>query len=116
MRDFRASPPPTSVDLIVGSAFADLFPPADLVSSLLRFAAPSSSPLLYFPITYAGMTVFDVMDASGPGDVEGLRLYNDALRERGHSLEPEEVRRGGLFVYNGHATCSQPTELCYKTA
>ena len=62
------------------------------MSSLLRFS-PGAPSLLYLPITYAGMTLFDAMDAYGPGDTEGLGLYNDALRERGHSLEPEEVRR-----------------------
>ena len=109
MHDFRSSPPtPPSKppDLIVGSAFADLFDPTSLVSSLLKFA-PGSSPLLYFPITYAGMTICDDMSASGPSDVAGFAMYNQALKGRGHSLDPGEL--GAAIERHGGSVLSEET-------
>ena len=98
MRDFRddaneeegASKPP---DLIVGSCFADLFDPEDLIANLKKIAKRGST-LLYFPITYGGMTTCgDMRPATEqtPSDTKAFAIYNEALEDQGHNLDPSRI-------------------------
>lgn len=88
--DSSKSKPP---DLIVGSCFADLFHPEDLIVSLKKIAK-QGSPLLYFPITYGGMTTCSEMRPATdttPSDARAFAIYNDALVDQGHNLDPTRI-------------------------
>ena len=110
--------------LIVGCCFADLLEPYDLVSSLMRCFLSSwsqqqqqqqpsdlsqTTTLVYFPITFAGITQFlppqpfepsadcddygDDMGSSGgkniPSDTTAFSLYSQCLSDvHGHNLDP----------------------------
>jgi len=92
-------------NLIVGCCFADLMDPHVLVESLLRFTAGSSSQkdtLVYFPITFAGITQFlppqpfntrtDASRRTIPSDTTAFSLYSNALTlEHGHNLDPNKL-------------------------
>ncbi|GMH52802.1 hypothetical protein TL16_g01310 [Triparma laevis f. inornata] len=103
--DSKSKPP----DLIVGSCFADLFHPEDLIVSLKKIAK-QGSPLLYFPITYGGMTTCSEMRPATdttPSDARAFAIYNDALVDQGHNLDPTRIvsaikKHGGavLGLYN----------------
>ncbi|GMH83453.1 hypothetical protein TrVE_jg1048 [Triparma verrucosa] len=113
MRDFRddaneeegASKPP---DLIVGSCFADLFDPEDLIANLKKIAKRGST-LLYFPITYGGMTTCgDMRPATEqtPSDTKAFAIYNEALEDQGHNLDPSRIisaieKHGGSVLGSG---------------
>jgi NADPH:quinone reductase-like Zn-dependent oxidoreductase/FMN phosphatase YigB (HAD superfamily) len=102
---------------IVGCCFADLVQPHDLVSSLLRCFLSSTetaktdmldsksekepvdsyNALLYFPITFAGVTQFvpakPVCKQNGiPSDTIAFRTYSQSLQaDHHHSLQPEDL-------------------------
>ena len=97
-----------SPHLVVGCCFADLIPPRPLAQRLVhRFlATPSTSfnrTLLYFPITFAGITqllppqpFFQNDDEDGrwfvPSDTTALHLYEQALHnDHGHNLDPHAL-------------------------
>ena len=102
-------PQPTP-HLIMGCCFADLVEPYDLTKALLRrFLSSSSSSssdpslgaqhtetLVYFPITFQGITQFvppcsleEWHSPMIPSDTTAFSLYSRALREQhGHHLDP----------------------------
>jgi hypothetical protein len=100
------SPPPDhSPTLIVGCCFADLMDPEYLTINLIRtFGLLHKAPvagdatLLYFPITFAGVTQFlpaQPFQAGGqagntiiPSDTVAFRIYSHILQsDLGHNLE-----------------------------
>ena len=95
----RVCPTPHS---IVGCCFADLMDPTELVPSLLhRFLSRPTdvrSCLLYFPITFRGMTQFVPpapfqYSVNVPSDTLAFRLYSKALEEdHKHNLDPIRLR------------------------
>ena len=118
MQDFRSedweendsTPTP---HLIVGSCVADLFDPDELSQELRRIAG-KGNPLLYFPITYAGMTILsdpstECKIQNIPSDTMAMRMYNDALTfEVGHNLNPSLFidalsRFGGRLIAKGNS-------------
>jgi threonine dehydrogenase-like Zn-dependent dehydrogenase len=92
-------------DLVVGCCFADLIQPDQLVPSLIRtfklLEHKNSDTLLYFPITFAGVTQFlppkPFEEAKIPSDTVAFGLYSKALIDNlGHNLDPnllQEVMR-----------------------
>lgn len=90
------------IDLVIGCCFADLFDPGQLAISLQRFAnGKESPPLIYLPITFAGITQFNpeypAAPSSGklnrviPSDTSVFRMYSDSLTNHGHNLEPSRI-------------------------
>lgn len=98
--------------LIVGCCFADLLEPYDLSSSIMRcFLSESpnlstrSHAMVYFPITFAGVTQFlppqpfesartgsNDVSAMLPSDTKAFALYSKALVEKsGHNLDPDKI-------------------------
>ncbi|KAL7517416.1 hypothetical protein ACHAWX_002341, partial [Stephanocyclus meneghinianus] len=89
------SDPPTDLDLIVGCCFADLFDPDFLTQSLLRLVTGQgtchSTPLVYFPITFTGITQFTPAlpaSATCPSDTSVFRMYAESLKRHGHNVNP----------------------------
>ena len=58
------------LDLVIGCCFADLFDPNQLALSLQRFALGGSPPLVYLPITFAGITQFNPAYPAAPSQGE----------------------------------------------
>ena len=100
--------PPNALDLIIGCCFADLFDPDQLALALSRFARVSDSrnltklsPLVYFPITFAGITQFSPslpLESSEssrcqwiPSDTTAFRVYSESLSGHGHNLDPSRI-------------------------
>ena len=87
-------------NLIVGCCFADLIDPAVLVPSLIQSfnLLDSKDTLLYFPITFCGITQFlppkpfetpDSDSMTIPSDTAAFQVYSKALTETlGHNLDP----------------------------
>lgn len=80
-------------DLIVGCCFADLFPrPNELIQRILQLSNMFSSNkklLLYFPITFAGATLFD---KPRPSDHQIFQEYSNLLKtELSHNLDPNKI-------------------------
>eukprot|EP00977_Amphora_coffeiformis_P007019 scaffold1519_cov166-Amphora_coffeaeformis.AAC.19 len=110
---------PPSPDLIVGCCFADLLPPDELTRSILRcfLSKPQtyqSSALLYFPITFWGITQFAPSlpaAESGtqvtPSDTQAFAAYSKILdKDFEHSLNPQDliestVNYGGCLISQG---------------
>ncbi|KAL7473105.1 hypothetical protein ACHAXS_013463 [Conticribra weissflogii] len=99
---------PQSPDLFIGCCFADLFDPDELVLSLLNFARTSKSgitkqtpPLVYFPITFAGITQFSPSIPAQssrkneneliPSDTTAFSFYSNSLSSHGHNLDPQRI-------------------------
>jgi NADPH:quinone reductase-like Zn-dependent oxidoreductase/FMN phosphatase YigB (HAD superfamily) len=89
-------------NLIIGCCFADLINPQQLARSLLlRFLSSSASGkcLLYFPITFRGVTQFVPAQPlaaceSLPSDTTAFALYSQALSNVcEHNLDPELLER-----------------------
>lgn len=118
--DFASLPSQSddSPDLIVGCCFADLIEPEKLVPQLIssfhlldgHSEGDSNDTLVYFPITFVGMTQFlpsrpfefrvDDDPTSNsfprkrviPSDTKAFQLYSDALTSSlGHNLEPNRL-------------------------
>jgi hypothetical protein len=114
--------------LIVGCCFADLFQPYDLVTSLLRFFLSNSSDgcahsLIYFPITFGGVTQFlppqpferspDYSSQLVPSDTKAFALYSKALREtHGHDY----LWRTMLYFFGTVAAQEIQAEGCNAVA
>lgn len=104
-------------DLVIGCCFADLLDPGQLAISLQRFAhGRESPPLVYLPITFAGITQFhpEYPAAPSPGklnrlipsDTSAFRMYSDSLTNRGHNLDPTRIVNaisdyGGSLISKG---------------
>ena len=106
-------------DLIVGCCFADLLSPDELVGSLLRcfLNRPTStqpSALIYFPITFWGVTQFvpsSLMEIGSnsdvPSDTQAFTVYSRVLEDVfGHSLNPHDLiesvkDHGGTLLARG---------------
>ena len=101
---------------IVGCCFADLIEPSALVQSIKCFVGTKSgsSPLVYFPITFAGTTQFLHTKPYGksargwiPSDTHVFRTYAASLRDdQGHNLDPHQLveafeRHGGELLMQG---------------
>jgi threonine dehydrogenase-like Zn-dependent dehydrogenase len=93
-----------SPDLIVGCCFSDLIAPDELVRSVLRcfMTKPESfqsSALLYFPITFWGVTQLlpsspaaTIEKQTTPSDTQAFQLYGKVLDEEfGHHLQPSKL-------------------------
>lgn len=94
-------------DLIVGCCFADLLDPVELTKSLLRRFSSKASidvhgqdlllPLVYFPITFSGVTQVlpplpaEENDVMIPSDTAAFRFYSKALAQQGHQLDPDRL-------------------------
>ena len=89
-------------DLVIGCCFADLFDPGQLAISLQRFAnGKESPPLVYLPITFAGITQFHPeypaapslgkLNRLIPSDTSAFRMYSDSLTNHGHNLDPTRI-------------------------
>ena len=105
--------------VIVGCCFADLIEPSALVQSLKCYVAKlknGASPLVYFPITFAGTTQFlpsqpFSKSARGwiPSDTAAFRSYSKALSDdQGHNLDPRQLveaveRHGGELLQQGRS-------------
>ena len=119
-RDFQAQQrTPHDLDLIIGCCFADLFEPNQLALSLQRFALGGvigHPPLIYFPITFAGITQFRPAHPSFssqgrhnqmiPSDTTAFRMYSESLTDHGHNLDPSRIvnaikDHGGELILNG---------------
>jgi threonine dehydrogenase-like Zn-dependent dehydrogenase/FMN phosphatase YigB (HAD superfamily) len=98
---------------IVGCCFADLIEPSALVQSLKCYVGKKNgpSPLVYFPITFAGTTQFLHSQPYGkstrgwiPSDTHVFRSYALSLRhDQGHNLDPRQLvdafeRHGGELL------------------
>ncbi|KAI2513313.1 L-threonine 3-dehydrogenase [Fragilaria crotonensis] len=98
---------------IVGCCFADLIEPTALVQSLKCYVGTRNgpSPLVYFPITFAGTTQFLHTQPYGksargwiPSDTQVFRSYAQSLRDdQGHNLDPRQLveafeRHGGELL------------------
>ena len=108
-----------SPDLIVGCCFADLLSPDELTRSILRcfLNKPHNyqlSALLYFPITFWGVTQFvpslpaaETSTKVIPSDTQAFAAYSKILEEDfGHSLNPHDliesiVNHGGCLISQG---------------
>ena len=109
--------PANGLDLIIGCCFADLFEPSQLAQSLQQFApGRSNQPLVYFPITFEGMTRFSPAypsvqtqgshDPMIPSDTTAFRMYSESLTNHGHNLEPDRIvnairDHGGSLISEG---------------
>ena len=104
------------LDLIIGCCFADLFDPGQLALSLQRFALGGSPPLVYLPITFAGITQFDPaypaapslgqVNQMTPSDTTAFRMYSESLANHGHNLDPSLIvnaicNHGGSIISKG---------------
>jgi hypothetical protein len=110
-------------DLIIGCCFADLFDPERLVPDLIRtfgllknLSLASKGSLVYFPITFAGITQFlppqpfrenDNSNKVIPSDTVAFRSYSRALETvLGHNLNPTLLKNvmedyGAEFLSDG---------------
>jgi FMN phosphatase YigB (HAD superfamily) len=123
-------------NLIMGCCFADLMDPHELVESLLRFTAAThnDTTLVYFPITFAGITQFLPPQPFGtrtnaarrtiPSDTTAFHIYSKALATRhGHNLDPDKLVAamsdyGATLVHRGPSNWKiDPTdnEYLWKT-
>ncbi|KAG7353901.1 alcohol dehydrogenase [Nitzschia inconspicua] len=98
-----------SPNLIVGCCFADLMDPQHITVNLIRSfglmhktTAVEGAALIYFPITFAGVTQFlppvgfqkssASTDGMIPSDTAAFRTYSDALEsELGHNLDVHKL-------------------------
>jgi threonine dehydrogenase-like Zn-dependent dehydrogenase/FMN phosphatase YigB (HAD superfamily) len=112
----RGGPKPTP-DLIMGCCFADLHDPYQLIPSVMaqflagphRDTTPTGTTLLYFPITFCGVTLFSPpqpFQERIPSDTLAFRLYSEALQDMGHHLDPRQLQSaiedyGGSLVEQG---------------
>lgn len=117
LKSTKGAPP--SPDLIVGCCFADLLAPDELTRALLKFflnkpESFQSSALLYFPITFRGITQFipaSPAAAKGtkvtPSDTQAFAVYGQVLTESfNHYVVPEDKiestrNYGGNLVASG---------------
>ncbi|KAL3922639.1 MAG: hypothetical protein SGILL_002100, partial [Bacillariaceae sp.] len=98
--------PEQAPNLIVGCCFADLIDPSVLVADLIqsfsllhRRSRSSTGMLIYFPITFAGVTQFlpacpfeRQHDEVIPSDTTAFRWYSHALTSvLGHNLDPHAL-------------------------
>lgn len=104
------------LDLIIGCCFADLFDPGQLALSLQRFALGKSPPLVYLPITFAGVTQFNPAYPAAqslekrhqitPSDTTAFNIYSESLVNHGHNLDPSQIvnsisDHGGSIISKG---------------
>jgi hypothetical protein len=104
------------LDLVIGCCFADLFDPNQLALSLQRFALGGSPPLVYLPITFAGITQFNPAYPAAPSqgelnqvipsDTTAFRMYSQSLACHGHNLDPSRIvsairNHGGSLISKG---------------
>ena len=104
------------LDLLIGCCFADLFDPDQLALSLQRFALGGNPPLVYLPITFAGITHFNPAYQSSPSqrelnqvipsDTTAFRMYSQSLARHGHNLDPSQIvnkirNHGGSLISKG---------------
>jgi hypothetical protein len=140
MMDFTKEDCKMEVQLLVGCCFADLMDPHALVESLLRFTTTTTTTptttttgdtLVYFPITFTGITQFlppQPFGSSGedgrrriiPSDTAAFGMYSDALtNQHGHNLEPTKLvdamkDYGGILLHHGPSNWKiDPTENEY---
>ena len=108
-------------DLIVGCCFADLMNSRELAETVLkRFCNPSKqndsslphSTLIYFPITFAGVTQFEPpspFQGKIPSDTLAFSLYSQALANiHEHELDPLNIVQafndfGGTLLDKGQS-------------
>lgn len=105
VRIHQRTPSNPSPHIILGSCFADLVEPYELARSLLHqflsqadkdSYASNTETLMYFPITFSGITQFLPSKPFGqqnahlvPSDTLAFGLYAKALRLQGHNLDPD---------------------------
>jgi threonine dehydrogenase-like Zn-dependent dehydrogenase/FMN phosphatase YigB (HAD superfamily) len=119
--------------LLVGCCFADLMDPHELVESLFQCTS-SGDMLVYFPITFCGITQFLPPRPFGvggerrrrriPSDTTAFQMYSDVLtNQHGHNLEPTKLvsameAHGGILLNRGPSNwniCPKENEYLWTT-
>jgi FMN phosphatase YigB (HAD superfamily) len=132
MMDFALEKGKMEPQLLVGCCFADLMDPHELVESLFQYTF-SGDMLVYFPITFSGITQFlppQPFGVSGerrrqiPSDTTALQMYSSVLtNQHGHNLEPTKLvsameAHGGILLNRGPSNCKicpKENEYFWKT-
>ncbi|KAL1522681.1 hypothetical protein AB1Y20_017659 [Prymnesium parvum] len=110
-----ADQPAAPRDLVVASAFADLFPPPQLAALLARLAPGA---LAYLPITFDGVTRLEPPHngvGSVPSDERVMAAYHEHLEAQGQYLHPSDFVRaveaaGGAMLATGLSRLKLPPE------